>query len=346
MPQMKIPPALLGAWANVRDDTSTANWLIVQPNKEGTEASLFAKGKTGWADFCSKFAEDEIFFGGCRARAIDDRGKLKSVRAKFIFVTWIGSKVPAMRRAKGGSLAGQVKDGLFDGTHVSIQATDLDDLNTKELEKQLQSSTGAHKPTGYEFDGNVGYEGLVDKDDDVVESAPAAAPASPSAPTAAPTTPGSPQEVWAQVRDDGSAMNWVNLSYDGKDLKTMTVASKGYGGLDEFKASLAEDQILFGGLRVKAIDDRGTVKSVRSKFIFVSWIGPRVKPVARAQVSTHKDAFEKVLSGCHISVGVSDPSDLNPKDLERTLQSSTGAHKPTGYDFSGSEAAAAAAAKQ
>eukprot|EP00754_Rhynchopus_humris_P009446 Rhum_TRINITY_DN14018_c0_g1::Rhum_TRINITY_DN14018_c0_g1_i1::g.67518::m.67518 len=144
-----------------------------------------------------------------------------------------------------------------------------------------------------------------------------------------------PSDLWGRIRDGKSPLSWLMLSYNGKDPGTMAVHAKGVTGLTDFVSHLDDSLVLFCGLRCRAVDKRGTVRSVRNKFVFVAWIGADVKPMARAKVSAHKGAFEALFAGTQLSVQTSERHDLEAKELEERLQASTSAHKPTGYDFSG-----------
>lgn len=74
------------------------------------------------------------------------------------------------------------------------------------------------------------------------------------------------------------------LGYDQDDRNKIVSVSKGTGGYAEFMDQLVDDAILYGAVRVTAVDD----DSRRTKFIFVCWIGSKVSPMQRARVSTHK----------------------------------------------------------
>ena len=145
----------------------------------------------------------------------------------------------------------------------------------------------------------------------------------------------SPEDAWQKVIGDADPINWVLLSYDGKNASTAELYASGSQGLDEFKANLDDEKVLFGGLRVTAVDDRGSVKSVRSKFVFVQYMGNNVKPLVRASAGTARGEFQKILAGTHVNVNIDSGNDqaMSPKALEERLHSSCGAHKPNGYDF-------------
>lgn len=53
----------------------------------------------------------------------------------------------------------------------------------------------------------------------------------------------------------------------------IALAGKGPGGLAAMKAQMSSNQVYFGVLRVRAVDDHG---SKRAKFVFVTFVGDGV----------------------------------------------------------------------
>lgn len=54
------------------------------------------------------------------------------------------------------------------------------------------------------------------------------------------------------------------------DAGDIVLSGKGAGGLAEMKSQLNDNQVFFGVLRVRAVDDHG---SKRAKFVFVTFVG-------------------------------------------------------------------------
>lgn len=119
------------------------------------------------------------------------------------------------------------------------------------------------------------------------------------------------------------------VGYDKNDSKKAALVGKGTGGMDELTQNLPEDEILYGVFKVIGVDD----DSKRTKFVAVTWVGPKVKPMARARVSTHKSEFLKFFTGHHIAIHASSLSEISKEDIIEKLNSSTGAHKPKEYQF-------------
>jgi hypothetical protein len=190
----------------------------------------------------------------------------------------------------------------------------------------------------------------------VVTETPAAAPASAEPPAPAPAAPApqastapapvatanaldngplSIEEAWASVHDEKSPTNFLIVTFDGKDPKSAEIVAVGTGNFEHFKSLFVEDKPIYAGFRLRAVDDRGSVVSVRPKIVYVSMVGKDVRPVVRAQAGAVKPHFDNIFNGFHISLFVSHTSELTEEDVIGRLRRSGGAHQPTGYDFSG-----------
>ena len=69
--------------------------------------------------------------------------------------------------------------------------------------------------------------------------------------------------VWDELLADDAKTNWLTVSVDGKRVAYL---ESGTGGIEEFKNSLSDDQILFGIIKVIAL----TVKSIVLHYFFHS----------------------------------------------------------------------------
>jgi hypothetical protein len=334
---------LSAAWDQVRDDRSQMHWVAFRASDDLKSVELAGTGTSGFDEFLKTFEGAETaMWGGMRVRAVDDRGTIKSVRAKFIRLSLLPDTMPVLRRAKAGQLKAQV-DAALPGTHASFDISKPTELTRAVVTKQLQATCGAHQPSYYDFDGAEGADAAQNKP---VGSTSTETPASPPPSTASgkSNTVKSPAEPPAQapaaihdayeaVRRDGDPTNWIAVTYDGKDVGSARVLAIGSDGLDGLKDALDDELVVYAALRVTAIDDRGSVKSVRAKYVFVQFIGSGVKPVIRAKAGPMKSHFENILNGTHLSVNVSSAKELTAEDLQKRLQASCGAHQPNRYEF-------------
>ena len=98
------------------------------------------------------------------------------------------------------------------------------------------------------------------------------------------------QEAWQDVRNDASGSNWfvpdvlgmpckifvfcsIRILVTYGDAGDIVLSGKGSGGLAEMRNHLNNNQVFFGVLRVRAVDDHG---SKRAKFVFVTFVGAGV----------------------------------------------------------------------
>lgn len=365
---MTFAPEATDALNKIRSDKGELHWMAIRLADDGKTVSLVGSGNEGWEAFLECLAKQEAgLFGGIfKARAVDNRGSVKSVRTKIIRITALSAGLPMMKRARASALKPEFEK-FFGTTHLNLDTDDIthSSLSKLEVARSLLRFGGAHTPNSFEFSG-----GLEATETDTIKIEGGAAmppqtakPASPTTSAAAaaslsaqqdeekkveekkPETPVepvnikacklSPEDAWQKVIGDSDPLNWVLLCYDGKNASTAELFASGTQGLDELKANLDDERVLFGGLRVTAVDDRGSVKSVRSKLIFVQYMGNNVKPLVRASAGTARGEFQRILAGTHVNVNIDSGNDqaLTPKALEERLHSSCGAHKPNGYLF-------------
>lgn len=188
---------------------------------------------------------------------------------------------------------------------------------------------------------------------------PAAPPAAPPAPLApvVPASPTSPapggdfgsfevndprlKDEWERVRANNDPQNWLLLGFEDATApgspkgatRRVVIVGKGDGGMPHLVQRLDSKQVMFGGFRVRAIDERGGVVSDRAKFVFVQWVGEHLSAVTKAKVAMQRADFDKIFVGAHLTVQVSDVSDLTEEAMTQRLHANTGAHRPSRYEY-------------
>ena len=101
-------------------------------------------------------------------------------------------------------------------------------------------------------------------------------------------------------------------------------------------APAAATRAFWGGMRVTAVDTRGTTTCTRPKLLFFTHIGAAVGTRTRTRALLHTGALAEVLHGAHCVLEVEDAqTELTPTRLASKLLAATGAHKPNAYDFGG-----------
>eukprot|EP00475_Leptophrys_vorax_P014012 TRINITY_DN2037_c0_g1_i1.p1 TRINITY_DN2037_c0_g1~~TRINITY_DN2037_c0_g1_i1.p1 ORF type:complete len:163 (-),score=59.67 TRINITY_DN2037_c0_g1_i1:71-559(-) len=138
------------------------------------------------------------------------------------------------------------------------------------------------------------------------------------------------QSAWADLTTDDSKNNWMLMKLDGK---VVTCCGTGENCLEGVRANLSADDVMWGVIRVEALDVKKNVTSKRVKFIFLTWIGDNVPVLKKAKVSLQSQDVRKLFQGVAVFVDVSDPSDLDINELSRALLKIGGAHKPTKFVY-------------
>jgi len=132
--------AINDAYEDVRNDTTPTTWLIL--SYDGNSIILSATGDE-FDDFKSRFTDEERLFGFLRMTTGDEKSK----RAKFVLVTWIGSEVNPLKRAKVSTDKSVVKS-VIKSFALEIQTSDLSELDEAHITQLLVKAGGANYGTG------------------------------------------------------------------------------------------------------------------------------------------------------------------------------------------------------
>ncbi|EAX94047.1 Cofilin/tropomyosin-type actin-binding protein [Trichomonas vaginalis G3] len=130
------------------------------------------------------------------------------------------------------------------------------------------------------------------------------------------------REAYEEVRKDVVDTNWLLITYAEGSDKVWTLVGKGNGGLDELKEHLNENFRGFGYLRCTTGDEL----SVRSKFVFITFCGGKVRLIHRTKLTVHKADVLRVIEQVSISVDASSTEELTQDDINARLNKAGGAH--------------------
>jgi len=117
----------------------------------------------------------------------------------------------------------------------------------------------------------------------------------------------------------------------------MELFSMGKGGRSKVVEELlpATDKVITGAFLASAIDERGSVVSVRRKYVHVIWVGPQVGIMVKGKVNTSlTQPFKDLFPGCALYIQMSDgdTEELESDHLQQTLLTSGGGDV-TRYSF-------------
>lgn len=96
------------------------------------------------------------------------------------------------------------------------------------------------------------------------------------------------REAYEDVRSNLNDIEWAIFKFESTEI----ICSAKGSGFDEFQQQFADNERAFGYIRIQMGDEM----SKRSKFLFVTWIGPEVGVMQRAKMSTDKSIIKEIIS--------------------------------------------------
>lgn len=297
---------------SLRDTTSQTDWLLAgHVDNNPDSVRLAGSGSGGYEEMSASFDETAVMYGLLRVQQKIDL----STTTKFVYIYYIGEKVPALQRGKIGTSHSAVKTALSP-FHVDFEITNASELSTesiankvaetsgvvnktKEVSHSVTDSHSSHKKSAFGFQGN--------------------APESRS--SAGLTIDQTILDAIADVRNDKTETNWALASYHGNDVKKpLELVATGNGGVDELSSHLNPEMIGYGLIRV--VDIIEGIKTV--KFVFIIHIGSSIPITKKAVVATHKGGVVDGFGSIHLTVEISGSHEISDESLLAKVQEASG----------------------
>ncbi|KAJ3082934.1 hypothetical protein HK102_001372 [Quaeritorhiza haematococci] len=138
---VQIDSTAASAYEDVRNDKTETNWLLLTYADDKTDVlKVSATGTGGLAEFVSHLKEDQAAFGYVRMTVGNDE---LSQRAKFVLVSWCGTGVKVMRKAKLSVHIADVKS-VLKSFAVEVAASHVEELEEKEILLLVKKAMGAN----------------------------------------------------------------------------------------------------------------------------------------------------------------------------------------------------------
>jgi len=128
------------AYEEVRDDKNPVNWAVFK--YEGSQVIVGGKG-VSFDDFKSQFEDDGRAFGYIRIQTGDEMSR----RCKFMMVTWVGTEVSAMKRAKMSTDKALIKEVLVNFA-LELTLENSAEFDEDAFKSELGKIGGANYGTG------------------------------------------------------------------------------------------------------------------------------------------------------------------------------------------------------
>jgi len=138
------------AWKAISKDNAAFNWYILTVDKNNSKLEYVCRGTGGLKEMKSFLLDksSQLYFGILRVTSLDHGG---SKRAKFIYIRFVGSTVPVMKKAKVTPNMGKYGD-MFPVKHLTLDLNeDLIGFSVEGLSREFLRVGGAHKPDSYEY---------------------------------------------------------------------------------------------------------------------------------------------------------------------------------------------------
>ena len=147
-------------WKDIsKNSKNTINWYACRLKGKTSDLIVDGKGNGGINELKEYLSKPErkkqVRFVILRVNSLDNHG---SVRAKFIFFKFLGSKVNKMTKAGLISKMGNIEMN-FKVRHLIVDLDEsLQRLDVERLAKEFLRVGGAHKPDRYDFGGDTIYK--------------------------------------------------------------------------------------------------------------------------------------------------------------------------------------------
>jgi hypothetical protein len=250
------------------------NWALFGYAGTSNKISFLQQGNGDWTEVDALLDDKNVYYAIIGVAF----GLGDYVQNKYIFLNWIGSKAKPTVRARSSQhrvalyafagsifpLAGEMQAlAREDATSENIRKKLIGTTQLSEEQQQLAERSSSPAPGGSgnaEASSSTGVEKF-----ELVDAAGI-------------------ETVLKKVRDDSNTTNWVSFKYAEDGSYKIQLDREGHGGVEEIKPLLKDDTILY--LVVGVVQTEVDYQTV--KYIFVTFIGPNVKPLHKARSSQHR----------------------------------------------------------
>jgi hypothetical protein len=125
------------ALKQVRANNDDTDWALMKYEGNTNKIRLAGKGAQGLDELISHLKDNEIGYGLYRTTDTIDN----TVAVKFVFIIWVGEKVPIIRKAKITTHKGDITS--FVGQyHVDLNCSNLNEINEDIVRDLVQRASG------------------------------------------------------------------------------------------------------------------------------------------------------------------------------------------------------------
>jgi len=296
----------------VRDaDHSDVNWMAVTyDNPKTMKLKLLGKG-TGGADELAGIVQPDMAVYAI-IRVMDRIDNSDTV--KFVFVLFLGEKVPRMLRARISVHQNSVKEFLGQA-HVDYSCTTAAELTNEIIVSKVTITSGSSSRV---IDANGRPIGLASKDSAGVTGRVATSKKEEINTDTFSEGQDAVREALLSVRSDADETVWALFEFDGSKL---IVCGTGTGTVDEeVVPKFRADAMMYALVRkIERFELTDTVK-----FAFITFIGSEVPFMLRGRLNAYSSMIDDVFSPYHVVVHAEYPSEVSDKIIVDAIAAASG----------------------
>jgi len=318
------------AIADLRNNnTSTDFVLFTYSDTQKNTLNLISKGSGGIEELKKHLDLAKASYGLVRVTdKIDD-----SVTVKFVFIVWVGEKVPFLKKAQITTHKGSITS-LVGQYHNDLQASDLSELTEELILSKVTAASGTASHVRASASTANTSSPTSSSPTQITTSYRATQSTTPKSVNTT-KTPGvgaaattsvvqfvNEDDIRAaikQLRADNDPSDWLLLGYEGNTNK-LNLVGRGASGLEELIALLKEDQIFYGLYRTTDTIDN----TVAVKFVLIIWVGEKVPIIRKARIATHKGDITSFVGQYHVDLNCSNLHEISEEIVHDLVQRASG----------------------
>lgn len=312
------------AMAAVRSGTDGLDWALIGYQGSSNVVELKGRGTGGASELATLLGPQDICYGLVRCPIVVDNNDV----TRFCMVAFVGEAVGGMRKGQVVTHKGQILEFLGQ-YHCDLAASEAAEVSGDKVMSLVQRTAGVSDNTRSE----------VSPRPNAPAAAAAAAPRAKAPPTSASlvsqpkkgnavntssvalTFDDAIKDAIAQVRRDGSGLDWALIGYtDGNNA--LGLVGSGSGGADAMAAAIHDPEggAYYGYLRVPVqVDGQATVK-----FVFVMYQGDAIKVVRKAKLATHVGGVVDHVGQYHLKLEFASLDNLTSDQVLKAVAATTG----------------------
>ncbi|KAM6984621.1 drebrin [Aplochiton taeniatus] len=126
--------ALLTAYQDVIDDSSSTDWALYTYEGLGNDLTLASSGDGGLPEITVTFDNAKVMYGFCSLK------EPSAALPRYILINWVGEDVPDARKCACASHVATIAE-FFQGVNVIVNASTMDDIDPSAIGQRLTNGT-------------------------------------------------------------------------------------------------------------------------------------------------------------------------------------------------------------